>query len=74
MVRLVIFLIFFAALVMAGTAVLRFVSAAAGLNPRAASPPITKKEDPMPALMRNVAYVLLLALMFGITTGWLGGL
>ena len=74
MVRLVIFLIFFAALILAGTAVLRFVSAAAGFNSRSAAHTATKKEDSMPALMRNIAYVLLLALMFGITTGWLGGL
>lgn len=74
MVRLVIFLVFFAALVLAVTSVLRFLAAAAGLGGTATPAATGAREDPMPALMRNLAYALLLALMIGITTGWLGGL
>lgn len=31
------------------------------------------KEDTMPDTFKTAAYVLLLLLMFGITTGWLAG-
>ncbi|MBW7921057.1 MAG: hypothetical protein H3C51_03045 [Rubellimicrobium sp.] len=73
MVRLVIFLVFFAALVLAATSVLRFLGVVSQTGSR---PPATTlaMEDRMPAIMRNVAYALLLALMIGIATGWLGGL
>lgn len=73
MVRLVIFLVFFAALVLAAGSVLRFL----GVVSQSAAPPLAAAratEDRMPAIMRNVAYALLLALMIGIATGWLGGL
>lgn len=31
------------------------------------------KESFMPSALRNISYGLLLALMFGIVTGWIGG-
>lgn len=77
MVRLVIFLVFFAALTLAATSVLRFIAA---LRENTALPPVPRHgpnhatEATMPAILRNTAYGLLLALMIGITTGWLGGL
>lgn len=33
----------------------------------------TAKETTMPALVSLLSYVLLIVLMFGVTTGWLGG-
>ena len=35
-------------------------------------PAARKKEDTMPATIHTVAYVLLIVLMFGVATGWLG--
>lgn len=32
-----------------------------------------KKADTMPDTFKTVAYVLLIILMFGVTTGWLAG-
>ncbi len=73
MVRLVIFLVFFTALVMAAGSVLRLLGLfRESTAPTSAARPTT--ETPMPSILRNVAYALLLALMIGITTGWLGGL
>ncbi len=49
--------------------------------PRPATAPATgpvprpvsrKKEDTMPATFHTIAYVLLIVLMFGVATGWLG--
>ena len=31
-----------------------------------------KKEDSMPATFHTIAYVLLIVLMFGVATGWMG--
>ena len=35
-------------------------------------PTLRKKEDTMPATFHTIAYVLLIVLMFGVATGWLG--
>ena len=35
-------------------------------------PALRKKEDTMPATFHTVAYILLIVLMFGVATGWLG--
>ncbi len=35
-------------------------------------PALRKKEDTMPATFHTIAYVLLIVLMFGVATGWLG--
>ncbi|PJI85014.1 hypothetical protein BC777_3010 [Yoonia maricola] len=32
-----------------------------------------KDSDDMPAKFRRITYVLLVVLLFGVTTGWLGG-
>ena len=32
------------------------------------------KEDSMPSAFRNIAFALLLMVMFGVATGWLGAL
>ncbi|MBR2655352.1 hypothetical protein [Yoonia sp.] len=31
-----------------------------------------KDPDPMPAPFRRISYIVLVVLMFGVTTGWLG--
>ena len=70
MARLILFLLLFAALVLAvaaGIAAWRAIAAPPG-TPRL--PVVT--EDRMPPAIRSVAYVLLLALLAGLTSGWLG--
>lgn len=37
------------------------------------TPAAPGSEDRMPDTFRNIAYLLLLILLFGITMGWLGG-
>ena len=34
----------------------------------------TTKEAPVPGIVKKMSYVLLIVLMFGVVTGWLGGL
>ncbi|MCC7322026.1 MAG: hypothetical protein IT542_13740 [Rubellimicrobium sp.] len=76
MARLIVGLVLFAAVVMAVSAILRLVSSVAALPGRCrdTTGTGTAKEDVMPAILRNLSYGLLLALMVGISTGWLGGL
>lgn len=73
MVRVVIILVLFASLVYAASAILRFLSIAAGLQSRATLPHAGEREDSMPVLLRHVSFGLLLVLMIGVVTGWLGG-
>lgn len=73
MVRVIITLVLFASLVYAAAAVLRFLSIATGLQPRATLPHAGEREDSMPVLLRHVSFGLLLVLMIGVVTGWLGG-
>jgi hypothetical protein len=65
MARLILFLLMFAAAVLAVASVMTFFRTAG----RAPAP---RDEDTMPATFRLVAYLLLLALMVGVATGWLG--
>ena len=69
MARLILFLLLFASAILAIMAVLAFLNPAGRSS--AAGLPI-KKEDTMPDTFRTVAYVLLLVLMVGVATGWLG--
>jgi cell division protein FtsX len=65
MTRLILFLLLFSAAVLALASVLNL------LNP-AGHRPAPQKGDTMPATFRTVAYILLLVLMVGVATGWLG--
>ena len=65
MTRLILFLLLFSAAVFAIASVLNLLNPAGGQ-------PAPKKEDTMPATFRTVAYILLLVLMVGVATGWLG--
>jgi hypothetical protein len=65
MARLILFLMLFAAAVLAAASVMTFFRTAG----RAPAP---RDEDSMPSTFRLVAYVLLLLLMVGVATGWLG--
>jgi hypothetical protein len=65
MARLILFLLLFAVAVLAVASVMLFLRTAG----RAPAP---RDEDAMPATIRMVAYLLLLALMVGVATGWLG--
>jgi len=65
MARLILFLLFFAVAVLAAASVMVFLRSAGRVS-------VPQGEDEMPATFRMVAYVLLLALMVGVTTGWLG--
>lgn len=65
MARLILFLLFFAVAVLAAASVMVFLRSAGRVS-------VPQGEDEMPTTFRMVAYVLLLALMVGVTTGWLG--
>jgi cell division protein FtsX len=64
MFRLVLFVLLVAAIALALTSVM--------LALRSYALPAAKPEDTMPTTFRNIAYVLLILLMFGVVTGWLG--
>ncbi len=68
MARLILFLLLVAALAAALAAV---VSAWRALNAPPARLPVAT-EDRMPNSIRNVAYVVLVLLLAGLTSGWLG--
>jgi hypothetical protein len=65
MARLILFFLLVAVVVLAVASVMVLWRTAAGV----AAP---GDEDRMPATFRMIAYLLLLALMVGVTTGWLG--
>jgi len=70
MVRLILGMMLFAALVLALAAVATLVRhLVAPVDP---APGPLRKDDPMPVMMRNIAFVLLVILLLGIATGWLG--
>jgi hypothetical protein len=65
MARLILALLLFSAIVLAAGSVVRLLT-------MAGPAPAPRREDFMPAAFRNTAYVLLLLLIFGVATGWLG--
>lgn len=66
MVRLILIVAFVAVVAIAIIAVLGTITA---IGQTAAG----KETDDMPARFRRITYVLLVVLLFGVTTGWLGG-
>ena len=65
MLRLILLLSFVAILAMGFLAVLGAVRVMAG--------GATEKDpDPMPAPFRRISYIVLVVLMFGVASGWLG--
>ena len=70
MARLILFLLLFAALVLALAAAVTAWRAMTASPPPSSLPAVT--EDRMPPAIRNVAYVLLFVLLAGLTSGWLG--
>lgn len=67
MVRLILFIAFIGVVAFAITAAMGTIQALARAD--------TGKDDEiMPAKFQRITYVLLVLLMFGVTTGWLGGL
>lgn len=66
MMRLILFVVLIAALAMAFSAI---VSALRVIEPQHTS----GTGDTMPKTISKVAYVVLIILMFGIASGWLGG-
>lgn len=69
MTRVILFLMFFAALAVAVAGAVAVMRGLAG-PPLARRPALT--EDAMPKAVRRVAYVLLFVLLLGLTSGWLG--
>ncbi|KQI72098.1 hypothetical protein AN191_08080 [Loktanella sp. 5RATIMAR09] len=65
MLRLIFIVAFVAVVAIAITALIGTMAAVA--RPRA-----DKETDNMPAKFRRVTYALLVVLLFGVTTGWLG--
>jgi hypothetical protein len=70
MVRVILGLLLVAALALLATSLLVLVRAVAAVPPN--RPATGPKDDPMPDALRNIAYVLLLILLFGVASGWLG--
>ena len=73
MARLILFAVLVAAVVVAALtllAALRPGPAAAA----AADTTLPRRVDTMPRSFRTISYTLLLVLMVGVTTGWIGGL
>lgn len=67
MTRLILLLLLFSAVVIAVTSVLSLL--------RTPDPaPRHSKDQTMPATVKSIAYVLLIVLMFGVVSGWIGGL
>ncbi|MGJ8586608.1 MAG: hypothetical protein ACSHXW_00510 [Yoonia sp.] len=65
MVRLIFIVAFVAVVAIAITALLGTMMAVAQTT-------AGKDTDDMPAKFRRITYVLLVVLLFGVTTGWLG--
>lgn len=66
MVRLILLIAFIGMVAFAITAALTTMQAIARAD-------IGKDDAPMPAKFQRVTYVLLIVLMFGVASGWLGG-
>lgn len=71
MTRVILFLLMFSAAVLAIASVRTLLTAP---EPSPYRKPYRKKDDTMPATFRNVAYLLLIVLMVGVATGWLGAI
>ncbi|WP_342076290.1 hypothetical protein [Yoonia sp. SS1-5] len=67
MFRLILLILFVAAMLVAGVVVLSVVASFALLGR-------SKSEEDMPKTFQRVAYVALVILLFGLSIGWLGGL
>ncbi|MFO8125361.1 hypothetical protein [Yoonia sp.] len=65
MVRLILLVAFVAIVAIAITAVVGTIAAIAQTS-------AGKDTDDMPARFKRITYVLLVVLLFGVTTGWLG--
>ena len=70
MARLILLLLFIAALAIVAATVASAVRAVADGGPGSRS----TKEMPMPAAIQTIAYILLVLLLFGVATGLIGGL
>ena len=65
MFRLILLILFIAAIVTTGLAMIAVVQSVATVTRSAG-------EDNMPRTFRRIAYILLVLLLIGLSTGWLG--
>lgn len=65
MMRLILLILLVAAVLIAFSAVLGTMQAAASLTR-------PKQEDTMPVTFQKIAYVVLIVLMLGVSAGWFG--
>ncbi len=65
MIRLILLVAFLAVAAIAVTALLRTIQDVTNVG-------VGKDNDIMPAKFRRITYVLLVVLLFGVTSGWLG--
>lgn len=72
MARLILILLFVAVIVITVTSVMSLVRSLGGAESRPASGALM--EFSMPGAIQTIAFVLLVVLMFGVTTGLIGGL
>lgn len=68
MTRLILLLLMISAVVIAVTSIASLFQTAPPARPT------TTKDTHMPASVKNIAYVLLIVLMFGVVSGAIGGL
>ncbi len=69
MFRLILLILFVAAIVVAALATVTVVYSVT----RLAKPQPRTGEDKMPQTFQRIAYIALVVLLIGITSGWLGG-
>ena len=76
MARLILFAVLVAAVVVAALTLLAALrpGPAAAAAAAAADTTLPRRVDTMPRSFRTISYTLLLVLMVGVTTGWIGGL
>ncbi|MBQ2261190.1 MAG: hypothetical protein II336_07485 [Loktanella sp.] len=65
MLRIILLVMFVSVIAVGFLAVMGTLRAITG-------PAAEKDEEPMPAPFRRISYTVLIVLMFGVTTGWLG--
>ena len=67
MTRVILLMLMFSAVVIAVTSVMSLLNTTP-------APPRPTKDTSMPSAIKNIAYVLLIVLMFGVVSGLIGGL
>lgn len=60
-----------AILVLVAAMIVTTIGAVISVFTPVSSTPAPRRSDPMPAALRNIAFILLIVLMIGVVTGWM---